>query len=193
MGVLRAMEAVPRERLVPEPQAALAHRGTPLPIGCGQTTPDPLALARVLEALDVDPAHRVLEVGTGSGYGTALLAALGGEVISVERFGGLAEPARTRLADLGLSNVSVRWADGLAEDASLGRFDRVVVHPGLAGDPDALLPRLADEGVLIYPALTGTGPCSPRCGARARRSGAPRCGPAKSRRPSRAARPCCSA
>lgn len=167
------MEAVPRAFFVPEPQAALAHRGTPLPIGCGQTTPDPLALARVLEALDLGSTHRVLEIGTGSGYGTALLATLGGEVISVERFRGLAETAETRLGDLGISNASVRWADGLAEDASLGRFDRVVVHPGLGGDPDALLSRLADEGVLIYPALTGTGAMLTalrRAGAQVRRA-----------------------
>ncbi len=149
------MEAVPRLPFVPEHLAGLAHRAVPLPIGCGQTTPDPLALGRVLEALAVEPAHRVLEVGTGTGYATALLAALAREVVSAERFRALAEVAGQRLARLGVANAVSRWADGLVPDGLGGRFNRVVVHPGLPAEPEALVGLLAPEGVLIYPALSG--------------------------------------
>lgn len=148
------MEAIPRLPFVPERFASLAHRGTPLPIDCGQTTPDPLLLGRLLDALALDPSHRVLEVGTGTGYGTALLAALAGEVVSVERFRALADAARARLHRLDVG-AAVRWADGLVPEPGCGRFDRVLVHPGLAREPDALLGLLADDGVLIYPALEG--------------------------------------
>ena len=97
LAVLRAFETVPRDRFVPERYTAMAARDLPLPIACGQTTHEPWLLARAVEALAVEPGHRVLEVGSGSGYVTAVMAQLAGEVLGLERWASLAEAAQARL------------------------------------------------------------------------------------------------
>ena len=114
VAVLRALETVPRHLFVPHLYADLAWRDIALPIACGQTMSEPFTLARVMEALRVAPGHRVLEVGAGSGYATAILARLGAEVVSFERYRTLATEASVRLRELGFANARVIHGDGLA-------------------------------------------------------------------------------
>ena len=112
-AVLRAMDEVPREMFIPESMRAQAYQDHALPIECGQTISQPYVVAYMTEQLDVKPQHRVLEVGTGSGYQAAVLARLAGEVITVERYRTLAEKARARFTELGIANVTVVAGDGL--------------------------------------------------------------------------------
>ncbi|HUZ67233.1 MAG TPA: protein-L-isoaspartate(D-aspartate) O-methyltransferase [Beijerinckiaceae bacterium] len=157
VSVLRALETVPRLAFVSHRYADLALRDMALPISCGQTIPEPYLVARTLEALDLEPSHRVLEIGTGSGYSTALLARLAGEVISYERFQTLALEARIRLARLGVTNARVIWGDGLAEAANEGLFDRILLQGSLKGAlPTAVMDLLGARGVAIY-GRTGDG------------------------------------
>lgn len=162
IAVMRAIEAVPRELFAPNRLRDLANRNMGLPIACGQTMPSPADLARRLEALDVRPEHRALEVGTGSGYGTAALARLARDVVSIERFETLAIEAARRLASLGVGNALVLHGDGLAPSRSLGRFDRIVVHASLAGTPRLLVDMLAPGGVIVFGRLTPAPKGQPR-------------------------------
>ena len=146
--VLRAIETIPREMFVPHQLADLAARDLPLPIACGQTMSEPSLVARMLEALDVGRGDRVLEIGTGSGYVTAILASLALHVVSAERFQTLAGSARTRLEQLGSRNVEINCADGLAAHAA-GPFDRILVHLGLPEVPVHLTDQLAVGGTLV--------------------------------------------
>ncbi|MEX2036969.1 MAG: rRNA adenine N-6-methyltransferase family protein, partial [Xanthobacteraceae bacterium] len=112
-AVLRAMDEVPREHFVEQRFAEAAYTDYALPIACGQTISQPYVVAVMTEALDVRPNHRVLEVGTGSGYQAAVLSRLAREVVTLERYRTLAEAARARLKTLGYSNVEVLLGDGL--------------------------------------------------------------------------------
>jgi protein-L-isoaspartate(D-aspartate) O-methyltransferase len=149
-GVLRALEKIPREEFVPYRHADLAWRDMALPIACGQTMPEPYLVARMVEALGVQQAHRVLEIGTGNGYSAAILSKLAREVVSVERFKTLASAAATRLASLGLENVQVLFADGLTLNEDIGLFDRILVQGVVSELPESLLSRLAEGGVILY-------------------------------------------
>ncbi len=155
--VLRAIEMVPREAFVPHQLADLAQRDLPLPIACGQTMTEPSLVARMLESLDVSRDHRVLEIGTGSGYVTAILASLAKQVTSIDRFHTLIAGARARLEALGLSNVELVCADGLQADIA-GPFDRILVHLSLTETPQRLLSLLTADGILIYGRSAGQGP-----------------------------------
>ncbi len=147
--VLRALERTPRSFFVPQRYADIAARDIALPIGGGQTAPPPSTVAAMIEALKVEPAHRVLEIGAGSGYATALLGQIAAEVVSLERCQSLAVEASARLAAFGLDNVRVLHADGLAPDAAQGRFDRVLAH-ALIDPPAPRLTRwLAPGGLLV--------------------------------------------
>jgi protein-L-isoaspartate(D-aspartate) O-methyltransferase len=154
--VLRAIETVPREAFVPHQLADLAARDLPLPIACGQTMSEPSLVARMLEALDIQRDHRVLEIGTGSGYVTAILATLAGNVVSVDRFHTLVSGAETRLEQLGFSNVEIICGDGLASDLA-GPFDRILAHISFDEAPRSLINLLAPAGVLIYGRSSGEG------------------------------------
>jgi protein-L-isoaspartate(D-aspartate) O-methyltransferase len=154
--VLRAIETIPREAFVPHQLADLAARDLPLPIACGQTMSEPSLVARMLEALDVHRDHRVLEIGTGSGYVTAILAILAGEVVSIDRFHTLVAGARTRLERLGLRNTQVICAEGLVPEVA-GRVDRILVHLALEQAPATLVDLLAADGVLVYGRVPGQG------------------------------------
>ena len=145
--VLRAFELVPRHVFVPPRHRDLAGRDVPLPIDCGQTMPDPGLVARMIEALRVERTHRVLEIGAGTGYATTVLAVLAKEVVSFERFRSLADTSARLLADLGVANATIAWADGLAARCD-APFDRIVVH-GVLADPGDLLDRLESDGVLV--------------------------------------------
>lgn len=149
VAVLRAMEGAPREMFVPRQYADLAWRDIALPISCGQTMPEPWLVARMMEALSVSAAHRTLEIGSGSGYATAILAQLAGEVVSFERYRSLAVEAHTRLEALGVRNACVIWDDGLAAVQDAGRFDRIIIHGCIDTVPDSIAAALEEGGVLV--------------------------------------------
>jgi len=149
--VLRALETVPRERFVEESQQELAFADQALPISCGQTISQPYVVAAMTEALEVGPHHRVLEIGTGSGYQAAILARLAWEVVTIERYRTLAQTARARLAALGLNNVTVTVGDGTKGDPERAPFDRIIVTAATPQIPPPLLEQLAPDGILIAP------------------------------------------
>ena len=150
-GVLRAMDEVPREHFVDGAQAAQAYADQALPIACGQTISQPYLVAYMSAQLNVRPAHRVLEVGTGSGYQAAILARLAKEVFSLERFRTLAEAARARFETLGLTNITVLVADGKLGLAEYAPFDRIMVTAAAEEVPQALVEQLSDGGVMLLP------------------------------------------
>ena len=149
--VLRALELVPRERFVGAAQQDLAFADQALPIDCGQTISQPYVVAAMTEALDLKPEHKVLEIGTGSGYQAAILAHLAKSVVSIERYRTLAEEARARLAALGLANVTVLVGDGSEGARDYGPFDRIVVTAAAPEIPGALIEQLKTGGVLLAP------------------------------------------
>lgn len=158
LAVLRAMEDVPREQFVAAGDRADAYRDVALPIDCGQTISQPSVVAYMSEQLQSKPFHRVLEIGTGSGYQAAVLSHLAGDVVTVERFRLLAERARERLARLGCRNVEVVLADGCSIPDELGHFDRILVTAALPDIPEALVARLQPDGVLVAPVGPQSGP-----------------------------------
>ena len=149
--VLDAMRTVPRERFVPASLARFAHDDGPLPIGHGQTISQPYIVAVMTQAAGLKPGARALEIGTGSGYGAAVLARIAGEVYTVERVGALADEARTRLATLGYGNVHVMEGDGSLGWAEHAPYDAIVVTAGGPRVPKALLDQLAVGGRLVMP------------------------------------------
>ena len=150
-AVLHAMEDVPREAFVEEGDRREAYRDSALGIACGQTISQPFVVAYMTEQLQLLKSHRVLEIGTGSGYQAAVLSQLAGQVVTVERFRTLADSARKRLQKLQCSNVEVLLADGLSLPAELGQFDRIMVTAAMVEIPQTLLDRLEPNGVLIAP------------------------------------------
>jgi protein-L-isoaspartate(D-aspartate) O-methyltransferase len=150
-AVLRAMDEVPRDHFVPEAFRDQAYADHALPIACGQTISQPYVVAYMTEHLDVQPVHKVLEVGTGSGYQAAILSRLAREVVTVERYRTLAETARARLAALDMTNVEVLVEDGLAGAAERGPYDRIIVTAAAEEIPEALVASLAEGGVMILP------------------------------------------
>ena len=150
-AVLRAMEEVPREAFVDPADRAEAYRDSALGISCGQTISQPFVVAYMTEQLQIQKSHRVLEIGTGSGYQAAVLSQLAGRVVTVERFRTLADTARERLKALGYDNVEVMVADGLNLPDELGEFDRIIVTAAMEVIPDSLLERLKGDGILIAP------------------------------------------
>ena len=150
-AVLKAMEDVPRELFVSSLDRGHAYRDTPLGIACGQTISQPFIVAYMTEQLGLEPSHRVLEIGTGSGYQAAILSKLVRDVVTLERFRTLADRARLVLKELKCSNVDVILGDGFDVPANLGTFDRIMVTAAMEDIPAALLDRLEPEGVLIAP------------------------------------------
>jgi protein-L-isoaspartate(D-aspartate) O-methyltransferase len=150
-AVLRALDEVPREHFVASELANSAYADQALPIACGQTISQPYVVAYMTEQLAVQPQHRVLEVGTGSGYQAAVLSRLAREVVSVERYRTLAERARMRLETLGYRNVEVRVGDGLVGVAERAPFDRIIITAAAESVPTALTEQLADGGVMVLP------------------------------------------
>jgi protein-L-isoaspartate(D-aspartate) O-methyltransferase len=150
-AVLGAMRRVRREAFVPRHLARRAHADEPLPIGEGQTISQPYIVATMAESLRLRRGDRVLEIGTGSGYGAAVLAEIAAEVYTVERLGGLAESARRRLADLGYTNVHVRHGDGSLGWPEHAPYDAIVVTAGGPDVPPSLLKQLAVGGRLVMP------------------------------------------
>jgi len=154
--LLRALERAPRALFMPQRFADMSGRDIALPIGCGQTSPPPSVLAAMIAALDLKPSDRVCEIGTGTGYCTALLAQLAMEVVSLERFQTLALEASARIAAFGLTNVSVLWGDGFAFHQTGDRFDKVIVHGLIEPPVPEFLKLIARDGVLAT-AFAGQG------------------------------------
>jgi len=149
--VLDAMLSVPRHLFVPEPYRSQAYEDHPLPIGDGQTISQPYIVALMLESLQLAPTDKVLEVGTGSGYVTALLAELAQQVFSIERHPALAEGAREVLAELGYNNARVVTGDGALGFPACAPYDAILVSAAAPDLPSALLTQLSDSGRMIVP------------------------------------------
>ena len=150
-AVLRAMDEVPREYFVAAGFTDTAYADQALPIACGQTISQPFVVAYMTEKLEVEPQHRVLEIGTGSGYQAAILARLAREVVSIERYRTLADAARERLKTLGYTNVTIRSGDGMAGAPDLAPFDRIMVTAAAEEVPEALVAQLAEGGKMVLP------------------------------------------
>ncbi len=149
--VIAAMRAVPRHAFLPDTLASEAYADRALPIGHGQTISQPTVVAMMTEALELAPEHRVLEIGTGSGYQAAILSLLCREVFTIEIVAPLAEEASERLERLGYRNVRVRAGDGYGGWPDRAPFDRVVMTAAPPQIPQKLLDQLADPGVLVGP------------------------------------------
>lgn len=149
--VLAAMEKVPRERFIGADLLNLSYNDGPLPIGCGQTISQPLMVATMLEALEVQSTDRVLEIGTGTGYEAAILAELGFQVWTVERHAALADQAESTLQDLGYSNVYVVVGDGSLGYAPQAPYDKILVAAGAPQVPPSLVAQLTEAGTLVVP------------------------------------------
>ena len=149
--VLEAMARVPRHEFAPERYRDQAYEDHPVPIGEGQTISQPYIVAIMLEALALSPADRVLEVGTGSGYVTALLAELAAQVVSVERHAALADAARDLLVRMGYTNVKVTVGDGSQGFAEGAPYNAIIVSAATAEVPPALLAQMAEGARMIIP------------------------------------------
>jgi protein-L-isoaspartate(D-aspartate) O-methyltransferase len=156
--VLRAMEHVPRERFVPEEERRRAYRDGALRIGEGQTISQPWIVASMTALLELEREDRVLEVGTGSGYGAAVLALCSREVVTIERHAALAERARAIIEELGYGNVEVRTGDGSKGAPDRAPFDGIsVTATAESAPPSALMEQLAPDGLLVCPVRTSAG------------------------------------
>jgi len=150
-AVLRAMDEVPREYFVAADLTDSAYADHALPIACGQTISQPFVVAYMTEQLEVEPQHRVLEIGTGSGYQAAILSRLAREVVSIARYRTLADAARARIKTLGYSNVTVLFGDGMAGAPDRAPFDRIMVTAAAERVPVALTAQLGAGGKMVLP------------------------------------------
>jgi protein-L-isoaspartate(D-aspartate) O-methyltransferase len=154
--VLSAIEKTPRDLFVPELFQERSWEDSALPIACGQTISQPFIVGLMTQALAVEPRSRVLEIGTGSGYQTAVLSRLARFVYTVERYRTLMAEAESRLKQLDLTNVFMRFGDGGDGWPEQAPFDRILVTAAAPGEPKALLSQLKPNGVLVAP--VGKGP-----------------------------------
>jgi protein-L-isoaspartate(D-aspartate) O-methyltransferase len=153
--VLEAMATVRRDRFVAPRLAGSAYDDRPLPIAAGQTISQPYVVAVMAERARVGPTDRVLEVGTGSGYGAAVLARLAAEVWTIERHHELVEAARRRLGEEGVDNVHVVEGDGTRGWPAAAPYDAIVTTASARSVPDALIAQLAEGGRLVIPVADG--------------------------------------
>lgn len=151
LNVLQAFDGVPRHLFVPEAVRHRAYEDAPLPIGFGQTASQPSLQALYAELLGLGPADRVLEVGTGSGFQTGLLARLAGHVYSVERIRELSVRARSALDQLRMTNVALLVGDGTIGWAKYATYDAILVTAGAPEVPKPLLEQLAPGGRMLVP------------------------------------------
>ncbi|MFH1169537.1 MAG: protein-L-isoaspartate(D-aspartate) O-methyltransferase [Chloroflexota bacterium] len=150
--MLAAMAGIPRERFVPPESRCLAYEDQPLPIGQGQTISQPLIIAMMTQALELTGSEKVLEIGTGSGYQTAILAGLARSVVTVERLPELQEAARKVLASLGYQNIEMHPAEGKSLGWSRGApYDAILVTAGAPEVPPELIAQLSFGGRLVIP------------------------------------------
>ena len=154
--VLHAIESTPRELFTPELFKERAFEDSALPIACGQTISQPFIVGLMTQALKIEKRDRVLEIGTGSGYQTAILSKLSRLVYTVERYRTLMKEAESRFKKLGLTNVITRFGDGGEGWPEQAPFDRIMVTAAAPGEPKALLSQLKPSGILVAP--IGRGP-----------------------------------
>jgi protein-L-isoaspartate(D-aspartate) O-methyltransferase len=150
-AVLLAMDEVPREHFVENAFVDTAYADQALPIACGQTISQPYVVAYMTEQLRLQPQHRVLEIGTGSGYQAAILSRLAREVARVERYRTLANAARIRLATLGYNNVEVVLGDGVLGVPDKAPFDRILITAAAEDLPETLVAQLSEGGSMLLP------------------------------------------
>jgi protein-L-isoaspartate(D-aspartate) O-methyltransferase len=149
--VLAAIDRVPREQFVPDDVKHLAYADRAVPIGCSQTISQPYIVALMTEALQLTGAEHVLEIGTGSGYQTAILAELAGDVVSIERHAELSQRALRNLAARGYTNATLLVGDGTLGWPARAPYDRILVAAAAAHIPCALADQLAEGGTLVIP------------------------------------------
>jgi len=150
--VLGAIERIPREAFIPETFHDQAYEDTALPIGLGQTISQPLVVATMTQALQIDDRHKVLEIGTGSGYQASILAKLCRRVYSIERHKPLLRVAEERLKNIRIHNITVKAADGMKGWIEQAPFDRIIITAAAAKEPpQALLEQLALNGRMVLP------------------------------------------
>lgn len=153
--ILAAIRAVPRDRFVPSGRERAAYRDRPVPIPGGQTTSQPSLIASMIESLELDEDDRVLEVGTGYGWQTALLAQVAGEVWSIERLEELGGAAKDNLREAGIDNAHVVIGDGTAGVPDHAPFDAIIVSAAYTEVPQPLVEQLAEGGRLVMPVGPG--------------------------------------
>jgi protein-L-isoaspartate(D-aspartate) O-methyltransferase len=149
--ILRVMEKIPRHFFVPAALEPAAYEDNPVPIGEGQTISQPFMVGYMLQVLEIAPEHRVLEVGTGTGYQAALLAELARQVYSIERVPALFEAAREKLTQLGYTNVEVVHGDGTRGLPERAPFDRIIVAAAAPAIPSTLFGQLEEGGRMVVP------------------------------------------
>jgi protein-L-isoaspartate(D-aspartate) O-methyltransferase len=157
-AVLRAMDEVPREMFVGDAMKPQAYQDSALPIACGQTISQPYVVAYMTELLELASNHRVLEIGTGSGYQAAVISRIAAHVVSIERYRTLAEKARRIFDQIGYTNIDVLVGDGFEGAPNLPPFDRIIVTAAAETIPDALVDQLADDGIMVLPVGPLNGP-----------------------------------
>lgn len=156
-SLIEALQATPRRGFIPSQWQDVPWSDRMLPIPCGEAIEGVDLQATVIQALQLEPGHRVLEVGTGTGFTAALLAKLSARVLTIERFRSLATEARKRIEALGHTNVTVKHADGSNGAVSDGPFDRIVVWTAFESLPRIFVDQLATNGVMIAPIGPGDG------------------------------------
>ncbi|WP_374470156.1 protein-L-isoaspartate(D-aspartate) O-methyltransferase [Phenylobacterium sp.] len=154
--VLNAIEKTPRELFTPELFKERAFEDSALPIACGQTISQPFIVGLMTQALQIEKRDRVLEIGTGSGYQTAILSKMARLVYTVERYRTLMKEAEGRFKQLGLTNIITKFGDGGEGWPEQAPFDRIMVTAAAPGEPKALLAQLKPTGILVAP--IGRGP-----------------------------------
>ena len=150
-ALVGALEATPRAGFVPDQWQGVCWSDRMIPIGCGEAMEGMDLQASVIAALQIEPGHRVLEVGTGSGFTAAILGRLAARVVTVERFRTLAEEARRRIETLGIFNVVVKHGDGSVGSPADAPFDRIVVWAAFDSLPRTFSDQLATNGIMIAP------------------------------------------
>ncbi len=148
-AVLRATELAPRKHFVEKHHLDTAYEEQALPISCGQTISKPLTIALMTQMLELSPEHKLLEIGTGSGYHAAILSKIVKRVYSVERYKQLTQEAETRFAKLGITNHVIRHGDGRYGWKGQDPFDRIILTCALRAEPVMLLDQLASGGKLL--------------------------------------------
>ena len=150
-AVLRAMEEVPREAFVAAVDRGHAYRDSALGIACGQTISQPFVVAYMTEQLQLQKSHKVLEIGTGSGYQAAVLSRLARRVYTIERFASLLKEAEARFHELRIHNITSKTADGAKGWKEQAPFDRIIVTAAADGVPQTLIDQLAEGGIMVVP------------------------------------------
>lgn len=156
-ALIEALEATPRRGFVPGQWQEVSWSDRMIPIACGEAIEGTDLQASVLTALQIEPGHRVLEIGTGSGYTAAIMARMAARVVTIERFRTLADDARRRLEALGIFNVVIRHGDGSNGAAAEGPFDRIVAWAAFESLPRTFSDQLATNGIMIAPIGPGEG------------------------------------